>query len=341
MKQRNDEMDSCRILLTRSMLPVDLQYIRDGLDRLVPGRYELIVPSAFDEEALCASAPDAEVLLGPYVTEKLLAAAPGLRLIQIPWTGMDTFNFDAVRNSTVPICNTHSNADAVAELALALTLDVTKKISYHDRKMRRGSWNRDQQPLNLKSSMIRDRTVCILGLGNIGGKTAALIKAFGANVIGTSNRRTADDTIDRVFPQNEAIKAAGEADIVICTLPLTPETKGSINANFLAALKPGTVLVNMSRAGVIDEDALFQALESGQISGFAADVWWNAPKRGESESWPSAHHAFQNFENVVMSPHRAGFIEGCLPHLDGAIENIAALILDQPLQNLVDRQKAY
>ena len=77
-------MTMCRILLTRSMLPVDLQYIRDGLDRLVPGRYELIVPPAFDEDTLCTLAGTADMLLGPFVTERLLQAAPKLKLIQVP-----------------------------------------------------------------------------------------------------------------------------------------------------------------------------------------------------------------------------------------------------------------
>ena len=334
-------MTKCKILLTRSMLPADLQYIRDGLDLRVPGQYELMVPPAFDEDTLCSLAGEANVLLGPFVTEKLLQEAPNLKLIQVPWTGMDTFNFAAVQNSRVPICNTHSNADAVAELALALTLDLSKKLSYHDRKMRRGSWNRDQQPLSLKSCMLRGSTVCILGLGSIGGRIAGLFKAFGARVYGTSDHRAADDIVDRIFRQTEALSAAEEADIVICALPLTPETRGRIDREFLAALKPGTLLVNVSRAAVIEEDALYAALQSGQIGGFAADVWWNAPKRGESESWPSTHNDFQNMENVVMSPHRAGFVEGSLPHLDGAIENIAALIRGEALQNLVDRSKAY
>ena len=334
-------MTMCKILLTRSMLPGDLQYIRDGLDLRVPGQYELMVPPAFDEDTLCSLAGEADMLLGPFVTEKLLQAAPKLKLIQVPWTGMDTFNFAAVQNTEIPVCNTHSNADAVAELALALTLDLTKKLSYHDRKMRRGSWNRDQQPLSLKSCMLRGSTVCILGLGSIGGRIAGLFKAFGARVYGTSDHRAADDVVDRVFRQAEALEAAEEADIVICALPLTPETRGRIDREFLTALKPGTLLVNVSRAAVIEEDALYAALQSGQIGGFAADVWWNAPKRGESESWPSTHNDFQNMENVVMSPHRAGFIEGSLPHLDGAIENIAALIRGEALQNLVDRSKAY
>ena len=334
-------MTICRILLTRSMLPGDLQYIRDGLDQLVHNQYELVVPNVFDEETLCGYAADADVLLGPFVTEKLLQTAEKLKLIQVPWTGMDTFDFGAVQNSSVPICNTHSNSDAVAELAIALMLDLVKKVSYHDRKMRRGSWNRDQTPLTLKSDLIHGKTVCILGLGSIGKRIAVITKAFGTVVYGTSNRCSADETVDRVFRQTEISAAAENADIIICALPLTPDTRSSINREFFAALKKNPFLVNISRAAVIDEAALYEALTDGKGSGFAADVWWNAPKRGESESWPSERYDFQNMDNVVLSPHRAGFINGCLPHLDGAIENIAALILGQPLKNTIDRRKAY
>ncbi len=334
-------MDKYHILLTRSMLPVDLKYIRDGLDRLVPGQYELLVPEAFDEDTLCGTVSDVDVLLGPFVSERLLQAAPKLKLIQVPWTGMDTFNFKAVQGSDVPICNTHSNADAVAELALGLTLDLIKKISYHDRKMRRGSWNRDQKPLNLKSGMLRGSAVCILGLGSIGGRIAALFKAFGCTVCGTSNHRKADESVDRVYPQVNMPDAAKDADVIVCALPLTPETRGKIDSGFLAGLKPGALLINVSRADVIHEDALFEALCDGRLGGFASDVWWNAPKRGETESWPSTHNDFQKMENVVMSPHRAGFVDGSLPHLDGAVENIAALIQGRPLQCIVDRNRAY
>ncbi len=323
------------------MLPGDRRYIADGLDRLVPGQYELLVPEEYDEETLCSMVSGVQVLLGPFVSERLLETAKNLRLIQVPWTGMDTFRFEAARNSTVPICNTHGNAQAVAELGLALTLDLLKKISYHDRKMRRGNWNRDQKPLNLKSGMLCEKRVCILGLGNIGGKIAELAHAFGAEVIGTSDRKKPDEIVTKVYPQSRLREAAAEADVLICTLPLTEQTRGVIGKSFLEDLKQGSLLVNMSRAAVIDEDAVFAALTSGKLGGFAADVWWNAPKRGESESYPSSHNPFWELENVVLSPHRAGFAENGLPHLDGAIENIAALIQGKPLQNVVDKDREY
>ena len=334
-------MKKYSILLTRSMLPGDLNYIRNGLDRTVAGRYEIIVPEQFDEDSLCAAATEADVFLGPFVSKRLLQCAKRLQLIQVPWTGMDTFPFAEVQDSDVPICNTHSNADAVAELALALALDLVKKISYHDRKMRTGSWNRDQKPLSLHSLMMKNSTVCILGLGNIGNRIAALFKAFGAYVVGTSNRCQAGNAADKVYPHDQLQKAAACADLIICTLPLTEHTGGLLNAEFFSALKQGSMLVNVSRAGVIDESALFGALTEGKLTGFAADVWWSAPKRGESQSWPSQRYPFQQMEQVVLSPHRAGFVEHSLPHLDGAVENISALILGEPLNNIVDRHKEY
>ena len=113
--------------------------------------------------------------------------------------------------------------------------------------------------------------------------------------------------------KNEDIKeAVAKADVVICTLPLTDSTRGFINDEMFSVMKDGVVFVNMSRATVVDEDAAWDGLMSGKIGAFGSDVWWNAPKRGESQSYPSAKHEFWKLDNVVMSPHRAGFIEDSL-----------------------------
>lgn len=330
-----------RIVLTRSMLPSDVGYIQNGLDRVVKGKYELVVPPDFTEEAIAESAVEADVLLGPYVTQHILGKCRKLKLIQIPWTGMDTFDFSAVEGCRVPICNTHSNADSVAEFGMALTLDLLKKVSFHDRKMRKGNWNREQKPLTLKSVMLSSQKVCILGCGRIGKKLAGYYLAFGASVTGIVQRVAATENDDISYCSfSEADNALQEADIVVCALPLTEETRGMLNADFFKKCKPGMLLINLSRAAIIQEDDLFSALSSGEIGGFASDVWWNPPLRGKSESYPS-HNPFWEMDQVVLSPHRAGFVENCFPHLDGAIENIANLILDKPLQNLVDVQKKY
>ena len=168
-----------------------------------------------------------------------------------------------------------------------------------------------------------------------------MIVAFGAKVIAVDGHAQKSETVSEVY-KNEEIKIAIEkADVVICTLPLTDSTRGFINDEMFAVMKDGVVFVNMSRAAVVDEDAAWNGLESGKIGAFGSDVWWNPPKRGESQSYPSAKHEFWKLDNVVMSPHRAGFIEDSLPHLDGAIENIIALAKGQKLAGVVDTSKGF
>lgn len=330
-----------KIVLTRSMVPGDIQYIKDGLDKEIKDQYEFVVPEEFTEDGICAVCSGADILLGPYVTKKIVETAGDLKLIQVPWTGMDTFDFSSVQGITVPICNTHSNADSVAEIGVAIVLDLLKKVSYHDRKMRAGNWNRDQKPLNLKSKMLNKQTVCVLGFGNIGSRIGRLIAAFGAKVIAVDGHAKAGEIASEVYKNEDIKKAISKANVVICTLPLTDSTRGFINDEMFAVMKDGVVFVNMSRAAVVDEDAAWDALQSGKIGAFGSDVWWNAPKRGESKSYPSAKHEFWTLDNVVMSPHRAGFIEDSLPHLDGAIENIIALNKGEKLTGIVDTSKGF
>lgn len=330
-----------KIVLTRSMVSGDIEYIKDGLDQEIRDQYEFVVPEQFSEDGICAVCSGADILLGPYVTKKIIETAGNVKLIQVPWTGMDTFDFSSVHDVTVPVCNTHSNADSVAEIGVAIVLDLLKKVSYHDRKMRAGNWNRDQKPLNLKSKLLSKQTVCILGFGNIGSRIGNLIAAFGTKVIAVDGYARASEAVSGIYRNEEIKEAIAQADVVICTLPLTDSTRGSINDGMFAVMKDGVVFVNMSRAAVVDEDAAWNALRTGKIGAFGSDVWWNAPKRGESQSYPSAKHEFWKLDNVLMSPHRAGFIEDSLPHLDGAIENIIALAKGQKLTGIVDTSKGF
>lgn len=330
-----------KILLTRSMVPGDIKYIRDGLDREIAGQYKFVIPDEFSEDGICAEVADADVLLGPFVTKRILEMAKQLKLIQVPWTGMDTFDFSSVQGITIPVCNTHSNADSVAEIGVTMVLDLLKKVSYHDRKMRIGNWNRDQNPLDLKAKMVSKQTVCVLGFGNIGSRIGKLISAFGAKVTAVVDQAAVRESATEVYKTNQFKEAVSRADVIICTLPLTETTRGIINNEMFGLMKDGVVFVNMSRAAVVDEDAAWEALVSGKLGAFGSDVWWNAPKRGETESYPSEKHEFWKLDNVLMSPHRAGFIEDCLPHLDGAIENIIALVKGDKLAGIVDVSKGF
>ncbi|MBK5261006.1 MAG: hypothetical protein JJE17_00345 [Peptostreptococcaceae bacterium] len=334
-------MEKIRILLTRSMIPEDIEYIKNRLDENIRDCYEFVVPSEFTEDKIANKATDADVLLGPYITQNILDNAKKLKLIQVPWTGMDTFDFEAVKGCSIPVCNTHSNADSVAEICIAILLDLLKKVSYHDRKMREGNWNRDQEPLDLKSKMLSKQTVCLLGCGNIGNKIAKLVSAFGATVIAVDGQKQPDKVVSEVFGPDSISVAISKANIIVSALPLTTATRNIVNAELVGNMIDGVIIVNMSRASVMDEDAIYEGLLSGKVLGFGADVWWNTPKRGDSESFPSAHNEFWKLDNVVMSPHRAGFVENWFPHLDGAIENIVNIVNNKALVSLVDTSQGF
>ncbi len=330
-----------KILMTRSLLQVDQEYIKEHLTKLVGDCFKIEAPQSYNEEEICKAAVDADVLLGPYVTKRILAAAENLKLIQVPWTGMDTFDFSVMDGYDVPVCNSHSNAAAVAELCVALAIDLLKKVSYHDRKMRAGNWNRDLKPLDLSSKMISEQTFCVLGYGNIGRKIGKLLSAFDAKIISVSANEHKYLEVEQTYRSENIMDAVKHASVVINALPLTDETRGMLDAKFINGLQQGTFLINISRAAIIDEDAVYEALISGHLAGFASDVWWNAPKRGESQSYVSTHNKFEKLEQVVLSPHRAGFSENSLPHLDDVVSNLARLINGEKLINIVTVENKY
>ena len=335
-----------KVIVTRKMMDSDLKYIMRGIEAQIGKVVEFVLPKTYDENGLLPIVKDADVLMGPFVTEQLVREAKRLKLIQVPWTGMDTFDFSAMKDSGVPVCNTHSNADAVAEIGVAILLDLLKKVSYHDRKMRAGNWNRDQQPLTLLSRMVSGQKVCILGYGNIGSRVGKLISAFGATILAV-DQQVANGRLPMHPEVAEAVtgeawtQLAAQADVVICTLPLTDVTRNMINEDTIVCLKQGCILINLSRAAIMNETDVYQALKLGKLSGFGSDVWWCAPKRGESQSWPSSIREFVELDQVIFSPHRAGFIENSLPHLDGAIENLVRLYRGEPLKDIVDRTKQF
>lgn len=334
-------MKKIKIVMTRSMLPKDQNYVKDGLEKRVGDVFELVEPDGYDEESICKVISDADIILGSYVSKNILKQAEKLQLIQVPWTGMDNFDFEAVKHSNIPVCNTHSNADAVAELGMAIILDLLKKISYHDRKMRSGDWNRKEQPLDLKSRMVAGLRVCILGCGNIGYRLAKLLHGFGAVVSAVGGEEKQGGVINRIYEKNQLREAFSHADLLVITVPLTEDTRKMINEETLSYAEDGILLVNLSRGEIIDEDAVYKGLISGKIGGFGADVWWNAPSRGESKAYPSKYQELCTWDHVVLSPHRAGFVAGGLPHLDGAILNLANFIEGKPLVHVVNVMKQY
>jgi D-3-phosphoglycerate dehydrogenase len=227
-----------------------------------------------------------------------IARAKKLRVIAKQGVGVDTIDLAAARARGVTVCRTPGvNKEAVAELALALALGVTRRVAEFDRNIRAGGAVNRSNFLGLESWQ---KTVCIVGMGNIGTLVARKWHgAFDARIVGYDPYVPADRWSD--IPHRRAGSLAEMlplADILSLHLPLTEESRGMIGAAALAQMKTTAVLVNTSRGGIVDERALADAIAAGKLFGAGLDVFEQEP--------PTAEHPLMRLPTVVATPHAGG-----------------------------------
>jgi glyoxylate reductase len=224
------------------------------------------------------------VLTTPVDGELLDRAGQQLRIVANYGVGVDNVDLEAARARNVLIANTPDVlTDAVAELTIALTLTLLRRVAEGDRLLRRQSrWSFSLDFMLGRS--LRGKTFGVVGAGRIGRAAAALAEALGARAIFAG--RSADD-LDALLRTS---------DIVSLHCPLTPETRHLIDAAALARMRPTSVLVNTARGPIVDEPALVAALRDGMIAGAALDVY---------EHEPEVSAGLLELENVVLTPHVA------------------------------------
>jgi len=295
-------------------------------------------------ESMLAEGRDADILASNRASREFIEAAQKLKMIQTFSAGVEDIDQLAVQeHGDVILCNSHINAEEVAEYAIALLLAVAKNIILNDRELRNGNWVYafgGPRP-NIE---IRHKNGLLIGLGNIGSEIAKRMQSFdvrlsAATRSGVSKQSHLVDTllkIDQVQPLVE------EADFVILALPLTSETEGLVGEKFLSWMKPSSIIINISRGPIIDENALFQALKEHRIHGAGLDVWWRYPSKWGGKAEPPADLPFQDLDNIVVSPHRAGYSENTeREYFQFAAENILRFIQDQEPLNIVDPTRGY
>lgn len=259
--------------------------------------YEIIfagkTPSEDDIVALCRQHdPVAIIVRYSKVGERAMAAAPSLKVISKHGSGTDTIDKVAARARGIEVvAAAGANAAAVAEQALALMLACAKSVTTLNARMHAGHWDKSTH----KSLELEGRTVGLIGLGAIGQRFAKMADAVGMRVIGFDPYakdvpgcvRLADlETIWR------------ESDVISLHCPLTEDNRNLINAGTLAACKPGVIVINTARGGLIDEAALLAALKSGQVASAGLDSFQVEPM--------VAGHPFLGAANLVLSPHIGG-----------------------------------
>ncbi|MHA1124261.1 MAG: 2-hydroxyacid dehydrogenase [Candidatus Heimdallarchaeota archaeon] len=332
----------------KEKLPKDIEIIT----RIRGQTSEYSSPS--EDPEIIKEAHSADILMGPYVTEEMLAkampnAGGNLKLVIIPWTGVDRVNFDLIRKYKVPIANSHANSSTIAEFALTLLLAATKDLIHHDTLLRKGDWS--SRFSDRPSKLIRGKTVGLLGYGAIGLDCAKLLQPFGVEIIAlrrdpgksTEEEKSLAKTI---YSLKELSVFLQESDIIINSLPLTESTEGMLSEKEFKQMKDGVVLVNVGRGKTIDEKALYEALQDGKLFAAGLDPQWEYPSRdsqNESKTTFPSNYPLHEFDNVVLSPHRAADIEGgyIIYHYDDVIENIMRIYEGKKPINLIDLERGY
>lgn len=212
------------------------------------------------------------------LTRSVLARAKNLRVLSRCGIGLDSVDLDAAREFGIKVCNTpEAPSLPVAELTLAMMLNVLRRISEADREIRLGNWK------PLMGGLLHGRTVGLIGCGRIGRRVSQLARAFGAHVMACDSARPA---LDSGVVACDLDRLLAAADIVSLHIPYTDSNRHLLNAARLAAMKPGAILINVSRGGLVDEAALLAALEAGHLAGAALDAFEQEPYKGPLAAMP-------------------------------------------------------
>lgn len=250
----------------------------------------------FDRDRFKVVLADADVLwhlLEP-VTADVIALAPRLQLIQKIGVGVNTIDLDAARQRNIAVCNMPgTNSQAVAEMTLLLMLTTLRRVNHLDHATRTGKTQDLTVDLQDESGEICGRTIGLVGYGAVPRLLAPVLKAMGASVVYTCPETKADALGEyRSFAELLAV-----SDIVSLHVPLTRNTDKMVNEVAIKRMKPGAILINTSRGGVVDEEALRRALGERRLAAAGLDVFASEPLEPDDP--------LLSLDNVVVTPHVA------------------------------------
>jgi glycerate dehydrogenase len=286
--------------------------------------------TVFDRTApgdVAARAADADAILTnkAIVGREQIAALPQLKYVGVLATGFNIVDVAAARERGIPVCNVPEySTPNVVQAAWALILELANRVGHHDRTVHEGHWAACHDFCYWHGELVElaGRTLGIVGHGRIGRGVATVGRAFGMRVIHHRRQGGGDPAcvdLDALFR---------ESDVVSLHCPLTPETKGLVDARRLAMMKPTAFLVNTARGPLVDEAALAAALNAGQLAGAAVDVLSVEP--------PPASNPLLTAKHCVITPHVAWATRDARRRLiDVTAANLAAFAVGQP-QNVVN-----
>jgi len=292
-------------------------------------------------EVLRALARDADVLVGWRYDAALLDAAERCRLCVNPGAGVQHLSELFQREGAPILVNSHGNASLTAQGTVALLLALAHRVPFHDRRFRGGHWQDDLVARSHPARPLRGRRLGLMGYGHVARATRELLAGWRMEVHalrtawpeGAPPGVTAHTTLETFLPR---------AEVLVVALPLTRATEGLLDREALSRLPAGALLVNVGRGSVVDQAALWEALETGQLGGAGLDVWWEYTPVADDAGrrYPSAR-PFHERDDVVCSPHRAAGPFDDLDRWDDVAANLRRFAEGAPLANVVDPARGY
>jgi phosphoglycerate dehydrogenase-like enzyme len=288
-----------------------------------------------DAQRLIPALAEAEIVVG-HIWKNDFPEAPRLKLLQSPAAGLDLIDLPSLPHG-VAVCNVDGHEQAIAEYVLMTMLALTHRLLDIVNSFRgQSSWSAGGAGGGAPHGELLGKTIGIVGYGKIGREVAKRAVGFGCRVIAANRSPVADPgQASAVYPLAELDRMLPECDVVVIAAGLGPETRGLIDAHRLALMKPTALLINIGRALIVDEAALYAALHDGRIGGAALDVWWRYPSPAEPNARPS-NLPFQELPNVLMTPHCSSATDGARDRrLSVIASNLDRYVRGQSLTNLV------
>lgn len=282
-----------------------------------PVKQLLSMPCDFvtgDEAGIVAELGDTDVLVSMGFTKAMAEAGPNLRLVQVPGAGLDRIERTALR-SGMHLANAYGHEAGIAEYVIGTMLALTRSFGRIDARLRKGEWESQwavDAPAPPLWPELAGKTLGILGFGHIGEALARRAYAFDMQVcaIRRESQSPPPNGVSFIGGPGQLDDVLRQSDYLAITLSLSAETRGLLDARRLGLMKPSAYLINVARAEIVDETALFRALATGALAGAALDVWYRYPV-ASGPLMPSSQ-PFHELPNAIMTPHISGWTEGML-----------------------------
>ncbi|MBS3666964.1 2-hydroxyacid dehydrogenase [Vreelandella boliviensis] len=267
-----------------------------------------LLPDALESAEDISCYTSADIVVGVKY-DSSLPALTKTKLFHVPGAGYDGLDFSLLPNKTI-VCNCFGHEQAIIEYVMSALLLRHVPITDADERLRKGDWKYWAGGASGLRTELSSESIGIIGYGHIGKELANRAHAFGMDVsIANRSRVEASSHIKQSYALDDLSSMLKDVDIVVNTLPLSENTEGFIGQKEFKDMKKSAVFVNVGRGRVVDEKALFDALNESRIASAIIDTWYVYPAESDSNPLP-ASLPFHELDNVIMTPHMSGWTHG-------------------------------